>query len=230
MIDRLSSVTVCACTARKFINRPDITRLVSALINADYQVNIVPDICKIAVSDAVQMDTIAAATIVACYPRAVRALFDGMGLKPEHVFDIRNQSCEQVLAEMGISQPVFFPEHPFPDLAPDEGQEAWNPVIDNERCTKCGKCHDFCLFGVYAIENDIVKVKQPQNCKNNCPACARVCPSKAIIFPKYEKSPINGGLIDEEQFAGTDFKGLYHTALKHRLAERRAGGRLTIIN
>ena len=76
--------------------------------------------------------------------------------------------------------------------------DAWYPILDYERCVDCGKCHDFCLFGVYSIEDGKVKVAQPQNCKNNCPACSRVCPAEAVIFPKYERSPINGGSASEE--------------------------------
>jgi len=216
------SITVCACASRKIMNRLEITRLVSALSNAGYEATIVPDLCKTAISNAGQMVLIASTTVVACYPRAVRSIFDSVGLKPERVFDIRNHSSEQVLSDMGISQPVFSPEQPFPEFPPEEGKEAWNPAIDKERCTECGKCHDFCLFGVYAVDKGMVKVTQPQNCKNNCPACARVCPSKAIIFPKYEKSPINGGLHDEEHLAETDTKALYNIALKHKLEERRA--------
>ena len=221
-MDIKSSITVCACTSRSVMSRQEIVRLISALKNAEYRVTIIPDLCKTAISNTGQMAVIASATVVACYPRAVRSLFDTLRLKPVRVFDICNQSSEQVLDEMGISQPVFSPEQPFPEFSPDEGQEAWYPVIDRERCTNCNQCHDFCLFGVYAVENGIVKVTQPQNCKNNCPACARACPSKAIIFPKYEKSPINGGLHDEEQLGDIDFKSLNHIALKQKLEERRA--------
>ena len=217
-----SEVTVCACSSRRIMNRQEIIKLVSALTNAGLTVTVVPDLCKTAISNTEQMAAFAATTIIACYPRAVRATFDGLGLKPKQVFDIRNHSSEQILDEMGITHPVFSPEQPFPELTPEEGQEAWNPVIDKERCTECGKCHDFCLFGVYAMKERTVKVAQPQNCKNNCPACARVCPSRAIIFPKYEKSPINGGLHDEEKFDETETKALYNIALKHKLAERRA--------
>ena len=103
------------------------------------------------------------------------------------------------------------------------GVDAWYPTLDKERCTDCGKCHDFCLFGVYTIEDGVVTVKQPQNCKNNCPACARMCPNKAIIFPKYEKSPINGGLKDEELAVSIDAKTVYADTLRARLAQRRAG-------
>ena len=247
--EREVSITVCSCSSRNIMNRAEISRLVSALKNAGYTVITVPDLCKTAISNAEQMAVIASTTVVACYPRAIRAIFDRLGLKPRQVFDIRNHSSEQVLKEMGISNPVFLPEpeHPyfpesspepkrsyfpefspeselpyFPEFSPEEEPEAWNPVIDKERCTECGKCHDFCLFGVYAIEGGTVKVARPQSCKNNCPACARACPSKAIIFPKYEKSPINGGLHDEEQLGEMNTKALYNSALKHRLEERRA--------
>ena len=217
-----TSITVCACASRNIMNKSEITKLVSAMENAGFTVKIVRDLCKTAISDVEQMAEIAATAVVACYPRAVKSIFDRAGLKPANVFDIRNNSSEHILNEIGISQPAFSSEKLFPEFLPDEEQEAWYPAIDNESCTNCGKCHDFCLFGVYSIDEGTVKVAQPRNCKTNCPACARVCPSKAIIFPKYEKSPINGGLLDEEQFSGTDTKVLYNTALKHKLEERRA--------
>ena len=31
-----------------------------------------------------------------------------------------------------------------------------------------------------------------------CPACSRVCPEAAIIFPKYKKGPINGDVVREQ--------------------------------
>lgn len=104
----------------------------------------------------------------------------------------------------------------------EEGTDAWNPVLDKEKCTECGKCHDFCLFGVYTIENKKVRVAQPQKCKNNCPACARMCPGKAIIFPKYEKSPINGGMSQEETFDPEEMDKMYRERLRMRLQQRRA--------
>ncbi len=41
-------------------------------------------------------------------------------------------------------------------------------------------------------------VAHPESCKNNCPACARICPETAIIFPKVGESPINGAAISDE--------------------------------
>jgi ferredoxin len=42
-------------------------------------------------------------------------------------------------------------------------------------------------------------VANPSSCKNNCPACARICPETAIIFPKSGESPINGDVISDEE-------------------------------
>ena len=41
-------------------------------------------------------------------------------------------------------------------------------------------------------------MRHPSKCKLNCPACARVCPQVAIIFPKYGAAPINGEEVREE--------------------------------
>ncbi len=60
----------------------------------------------------------------------------------------------------------------------------WYPVIDFSRCTNCMECIDFCLFGVYGVDNaETILVEQPDNCRKGCPACSRVCPQNAIIFP-----------------------------------------------
>jgi len=78
----------------------------------------------------------------------------------------------------------------------------WFPVIDSARCTNCKQCLSFCLFGVYALdEAGRVEVRNPANCKTNCPACARVCPEVAIIFPKHASAPINGGEVSDADVA-----------------------------
>ena len=69
----------------------------------------------------------------------------------------------------------------------------WNPVIDYDRCTNCMECIDFCLFGVYGVDGvDRILVEQPDNCKKGCPACSRVCPEHAIIFPMHRTPEIAG--------------------------------------
>jgi NAD-dependent dihydropyrimidine dehydrogenase PreA subunit len=69
----------------------------------------------------------------------------------------------------------------------------WFPVIDYSRCTNCMQCLSFCLFDVYGVSDDRkIQVQNQSNCKTECPACSRVCPEVAIMFPKYRHGPING--------------------------------------
>ena len=72
-------------------------------------------------------------------------------------------------------------------------QPRWYPIIDDAKCSACLECVNYCLFGVYAIGKDSRPfVDQPDACRDGCPACARVCPSKAIMFPLYEDRSIAG--------------------------------------
>jgi NAD-dependent dihydropyrimidine dehydrogenase PreA subunit len=94
----------------------------------------------------------------------------------------------------------------------DDDWTAWYPVIDRDRCTSCGQCMGFCLFGVYERDDDgTVRVAHPDQCKNLCPACARVCPASAIVFPRHESPRINGqsdagdtARVDVDNLAGGD--------------------------
>lgn len=77
----------------------------------------------------------------------------------------------------------------------------WYPVIDFSRCTNCMECIDFCLFGVYGIDNvETILVEQPDNCRKGCPACSRVCPQNAIIFPQHKTPAIAGAPMDAGGF------------------------------
>ncbi len=74
-----------------------------------------------------------------------------------------------------------------------ESSGRWYPVIDCGRCVNCQQCLQFCLFGVYALGDDgKVFVKNPDNCKHGCPACSRICPKGAIMFPLHEDAAIAG--------------------------------------
>ena len=74
----------------------------------------------------------------------------------------------------------------------------WFPVIDYDRCTNCMQCLSFCLFGVYGVDDgQKIQVQNNDNCKTNCPACSRVCPEAAIMFPKYKSGPINGDVVSD---------------------------------
>ncbi len=83
----------------------------------------------------------------------------------------------------------------FEEMVPDadDGWKPWFPVIDRDRCADCLQCLGFCLFGVYEkTESGQARVQNPDKCKTGCPACARVCPHGAILFPKHTDAPVNG--------------------------------------
>jgi NAD-dependent dihydropyrimidine dehydrogenase PreA subunit len=88
----------------------------------------------------------------------------------------------------GASSVVAIDEHPG---------RRWYPVIDFSRCTNCMECIDFCLFGVYGVDTlETIVVEQADNCRKGCPACSRVCPQNAIIFPQHKTPAIAGAPVD----------------------------------
>jgi NAD-dependent dihydropyrimidine dehydrogenase PreA subunit len=89
---------------------------------------------------------------------------------------------------------------PAAGLAPEQllkqPERRWYPVIDYSRCTNCMECLDFCLFGVYGVDSlDRIVVENQDNCKRGCPACSRVCPEHAIMFPDYKTPAIAGAPV-----------------------------------
>ena len=83
----------------------------------------------------------------------------------------------------------------------------WFPVIDYDRCTNCMQCLRFCLFGVYGVdEQNRIQAQNHDNCKTNCPACSRVCPEAAIMFPKYKAGPINGDVVQDSDLGKEKMK------------------------
>jgi hypothetical protein len=66
--------------------------------------------------------------------------------------------------------------------------------MDSSRCINCQHCLQFCLFGVYELNAaGQVEVRNPDQCKTGCPACARICPQSAIMFPLHEKDAAIAG-------------------------------------
>src|SRR5688500_7209280 len=105
------------------------------------------------------------------------------------------------------------------------------PVIDFSRCTNCMQCLTFCLFDVYGVSKDKqIEVRNPTNCKTDCPACSRVCPEVAILFPKYKGGPINGDEVREDDLHREKMKvdisallgGDIYAALRQRRTEAKA--------
>jgi NAD-dependent dihydropyrimidine dehydrogenase PreA subunit len=99
----------------------------------------------------------------------------------------------------------------------------WYPVIDYSRCTNCMECIDFCLFGVYGVDSgERILVEQQDNCKKGCPACSRVCPENAIIFPEHKTPAIAGSETGTAAGLKIDLSKLFGapTAIEQAVLER----------
>jgi len=156
--------------------------------------------------------------IVACHPRTVRAILDSVqaqtdGPKLIDLSQFDSDALKQVTGKLSHTDAGPSPQQeqsplPVPEAAPaciPEEWVPWYPLIDRQRCTNCGQCAAFCLFDVYRRDADgTVRVENPQNCKNNCPACARICPQAAIIFPKFSGGGTIAGEPVEDEIAEND--------------------------
>src|SRR5437899_3417337 len=123
----------------------------------------------------------------------------------------------------------------FPETAPaaftseqllQSPDRRWYPVIDYGRCTNCMECIDFCLFGVYGVDSlDRIMVENQDNCKRGCPACSRVCPEQAIMFPDYKTPAIAGAPVGAITGLKIDLTNLFGGDNKDALRseERRVG-------
>jgi NAD-dependent dihydropyrimidine dehydrogenase PreA subunit len=172
------TILICQCAERGLVNVDEASSLV-----AHEEVVLIPDLCRAAAEKNPILGK-GFSQIHACHPRAVRALFEFAGHPlPDSVKLINHRSAP----------------HSHTPAPPNAPPPAWFPVLDYSRCTACGQCFAFCLFGVYEkTQEGRVVVAHPESCKDNCPACARICPETAIIFPKVGESPINGDEITDE--------------------------------
>ena len=206
----------------------------------------VADLCELAARRDPSLERLARADalhVIACYPRAVRWLFAYAGAPLADgavIHNMREQSADEILTHLtprehtgGNPQTTHKPPPPppaFPERQPDQWI-AWYPVIDYDRCRNCKQCLEFCLFGTFALDDaGTVRVAAPDRCKLNCPACARVCPASAIIFPKFrEGGPIAGdeGVLAESAEEGikADIKRLSKGDVMDVLRKRAARAR-----
>ncbi len=220
-------IIFCNCSYAQVLPAVNCRAVMEALLAADVEVEWVSDLCGLAAAgDLLLAGTTAdtPTTICACHPRAVRVLVAAAGGDPAgcRVLDLRDGEPEALREELAVGAAP--PRNGEPEALaarceklelrlqslPPDGWHPWFPVIDRERCVDCGQCHEFCIFGAFAREADgTVRVAEPANCKINCPACARVCPQAAIVFPKYAADgPIAGGAGEAEEPVRVDIKRL----------------------
>ncbi len=171
-------------------------------------------------------------TIIACAPRALKWLFHLAGSKiPVNtaVLNMHEMNSDAILQSLNIEKPCCSNTQNHTDCQPhaDDNWIPWFPIIDYDRCTNCKQCLNFCLFNVYELDDtNKVSVSHPASCKTNCPACARVCPEQAIIFPKHQSPHINGSLIQQEESKqNANLNNLLQGDLQDILRKRNAGAK-----
>jgi len=205
-------ILYCHCSNARVLPEETRDAALHALCDAGLPFDAVPDLCGLSARRDPILKSLAASgrvVVAACHPRTVRCLFAAAGAplpaESTQLLNLRTESAQSICTALrGISraEPAV-PPRDFPTVreqldsaaTPPDGWIPWAPVIDSDRCTGCMQCLSFCLFGVYGVDADSrIEVSHPQQCKTNCPACARVCPESAILFPKHGADAINGGL------------------------------------
>ncbi len=197
----------------------------------------VADLCGLAAGRDPRLQTWAQAsslTVIACFPRAIRWLFHAAGVslweERTQFLNMRVQSAQEILDGLSLGQNTSEPSEldRKSEIANHKSPWVpWFPVIDYDRCVNCKQCMNFCLFGTYGLSDEgRVQVVKPSGCKTNCPACARMCPRQAIIFPKYMDSPINGdSIVSDRQPAGQAQGSAPTGDLYDRIRNRSGGGK-----
>ncbi len=204
-------ILYCRCAYSQIIPDEVKCAVLNALTKAGVEFEAVPDLCELSARHDPMLGRWAktdAMKIVACFRRTVKWLFHAGGapLQSEDVefLNMRTDSIESILDSLSECEGSVTKRDKI-DLDKTGEWVPWFPVIDYERCANCKQCLNFCLFGVYGLsEQEQVEVQKPANCKTNCPACARVCPQKAIIFPKYTESPFNGDQVKDDDGEGAE--------------------------
>ena len=201
-----SRILFCNCAYYQIIPDEIKSKVLAALKDAGVEFEAVTDFCEMSAKRDPLLKRLAeedGIKIAACFPRAVRWLFHAgeapllrEGVK---ILNMRTRTAEEIISELLDGKSTVKGKQ---EIKVEEKGDwiPWFPVIDYDRCKNCMQCLNFCLFGVYELSDEgKVQVVKPAGCKTNCPACARVCPHKAIIFPKYAESPINGDEVVDDK-------------------------------
>jgi NAD-dependent dihydropyrimidine dehydrogenase PreA subunit len=199
--DRAATLVLCRCEGADLIDGARLAQLEEGLARLGLIPVVVPDLCGLVGRHDPRLASLKGRplTIIGCYPRALRSLLESAGIAVNssslRLLNLRERPADEILAELGTC------EGDSGQLwSRDDPWTPWFPVIDSQRCSSCQQCASFCLFGVFETTPEgHVMVARPAHCKTNCPACARVCPEGAIIFPKLDEAPINGAEVSDEE-------------------------------
>ncbi|MCK5851301.1 MAG: ferredoxin family protein [Kiritimatiellae bacterium] len=228
-------IVVCKCASGGVLPAESLRKIIDELSGRGIKHVVVEDLCRMVSVKSPFLGEISEredVAIAACHPRAVRWLLRQAGARlsiPDaRILNIRTDDVGLFIDRLSEQKGVDEHIDSSPDLESGKEGTGWFPVVDHDRCKKCGQCISFCPFGVYTVSDDgRPLVTNPENCKDNCPACARMCPAVAIIFPKVKISPIDGAEVKDEEVERRKAESLSEKLkggnLHSILAERRRG-------
>lgn len=72
------------------------------------------------------------------------------------------------------------------------------PTVDEEKCTRCGKCSEICQFKAVVVIGETV-LTFPELC-HGCGGCLEVCPEKAVMETTREVGVLEKGFRDGLEF------------------------------
>ena len=229
MAPPLDILLLCRCRQAQLLPPRAVEQVRAAVLAAGIELIEADDLCELSErrDDVLaRLASHARSSVIACFPRAVRCLFQ-FAASPltgdVRLFNLRARPAGEIIRELGLEGQATHLPGPARHVPSQGGWTPWFPVIDFDRCKHCGQCLNFCLFGVYRQEIDgCIRVANPRNCKTGCPACARVCPHGAIVFPKYKSAPINGD--DSAQTAPPNLDTLVRQDVYDVLRQRGGAG------
>ncbi len=190
-----ANIIICRCRDYARVDKKNTEQIINALKKRRVNLIELDDLCGTLACDPNLIQphlTATSLTFAACAPAAVRSLLFYAKLNyPKARFLDITEPNPSLPENLTADLPKGTPSHHI--IPYNHKWTPWYPVIDPKKCKNCGQCLNFCLFGVYqSSEDKKVKVERPSACKTNCPACSRVCPENAVIFPKHADPIING--------------------------------------
>ena len=219
-MNKYTDILYCRCSGGQELDEVDTNFLYDQVLKissnastssqASLRVNVVTDLCHWASKERDRLgknlklgDSIF--LISSCSKRAVVSLLNyaGIPVSEEEIkkfVNYRNISNSVIVAQVKavIDDADSFAFNNFV-LDYEPANLAWFPVIDKERCVQCRQCENFCLFGTYKFIDGNVTVTNPSKCKPYCPACSKICPQSAVIFPKHDSPVTNGAELRTEE-------------------------------
>lgn len=229
-VNTIKHILFCNCKGER-IDQGLLYDAAELVKNSGSEVVIVNDLCGVIAEKKDEFSRLFSREgdylIIGCYRRSMDLLINQATKAPdyEHI-NLIESSIEEVTAKVK----AFTGKQgngSISEISQSSDWPSWYPVIDYSRCSNCGQCADFCLFSVYERTEGRITVANPKGCKNNCPACARICPSAAIIFPKYKNGGAVGGSDDvdeagEQQRLLQDIENILGDNIYEALQKRKA--------